>query len=238
MRDPMTPALLLAVALSAAPKALAMPSWTVSDVKPEVAALYADQLAAALREGGFRVVTTAEIATLLTNERQRQLLGCSDESSSCLAELADAVGTDATVLVRLVELDGTYRAHLKVLSSRDGAVLAETRLEAPQPSFGAQLDGAARRLTDALRPPGPRRFAWAPGALGVAGAGAGIACLVLANARYVELQSKLMMPSDADAYAGLASEGKALQAAGWVALSVGIAALVATVALIVLGGGE
>lgn len=115
---------LIAVTLLAAtgPK-VASPPWSVVDVKPELAAFYAEQLAQALRNEGLSVTTAADIATLLGAERQRELLGCSSAGGSCMVELANALGCDATLTVNLAKLGSSFRGLARLLSSRDGAVL-------------------------------------------------------------------------------------------------------------------
>ena len=189
-------ALLLAVLAQTPPKSLAMPAWSVVEVSPELASFYSDHLAKELRANGFTVVTAAEIGALLSAERKKQQLGCSDDTSSCLAELANALGTDATMMVRLVKLDGGLRAHLKMLSSKDSAVLSETQIEAQtQGQLITELSGAARRLAGLVRPPSPlRTFAWATGALTVVGLGSGVTCLLAAANQYRLLELSLDRP--------------------------------------------
>ena len=44
------------------------------------------------RRGFFQVISQQDIATMLGLERQKQLMGCADDSTSCLAELSGALG--------------------------------------------------------------------------------------------------------------------------------------------------
>lgn len=55
-------------------------------------------LATHLREHGLKVMTGRDIGAVLGLERQKQLLGCMDDSTSCSAELAGALGVGALVV--------------------------------------------------------------------------------------------------------------------------------------------
>src|SRR4051812_20243769 len=90
--------------LSQTPKTVASPTWATVDVKPELAGFYADHLAQALRAQGLSVITASEMRTLLSEQRQLQLLGCNADSS-CLAELANALGTQLTLMGSIARLD-------------------------------------------------------------------------------------------------------------------------------------
>src|SRR5262245_60639309 len=56
---------------------------------------FSDRLSA---QGGVSVTTPAQISAVLGVERQKQLLGCSDSSESCSAELAGALGVEALII--------------------------------------------------------------------------------------------------------------------------------------------
>jgi hypothetical protein len=244
------PALLpLLVVLGAAPHSVAAPAWKTVQVPADLADFYAEHLAQALRERGLKVVTASEIATLLSMERQKQLLGCTDDAASCIAELGAALGCDATLLVSLARLEDSYQAQLKVLRSTDGSVLAETRVEASgQKALLAELDDAAARLAQGLAIPaasgevrtsagGAKRLWWIPAVVaGVGAAGAAVGFTVAGNT-YRTLQDQLateMSPPSADSE-GLAQRGQTAQTLGWVGVGVGVAGLVGVGALLLFG---
>lgn len=215
----------------------------------DLAGFYADRLAQALRAHGFKVVTSSEIAALLSNERQKELLGCADSANSCMAELGAALGCDATLLVSVARLEDEYQAQLKVLKSSDGTVLAETRAEAKgQKDFGVALDEAAERLAQGLSggapagelrakvsPGGAKRFWWAPAILAGAGAAAAIGGFVVAGNTYSELEVQLAMAVPLGDAQALAQKGQTAQTIGWVGVGVGAAALVGLGALLLFG---
>jgi hypothetical protein len=91
------------------------------------------------------------MAAILGLERQKQLLGCTDASSSCMAELASALGVDAILAGELAKLGSTYQLDLKVLSAKDGARLAgwSENLKDETLFIGA-LHRAAEAIADAV----------------------------------------------------------------------------------------
>jgi hypothetical protein len=149
-------ALPLAALLSAAPAQtkLAVGSLSTVNVSPELAGFVVEHLAEELRGRGFRVTTSGDMAAILGLERQKQLLGCTDSGSSCLAELASALGVDAVVAGELAKLGATYQLDLKVLSAKDGARLAgwSERLK-DESLLTDALHRAAEAIATAL-PPG------------------------------------------------------------------------------------
>jgi hypothetical protein len=118
-------ALPLAALLAAAPQQtkLALGSLSTVNVPADLASFVMEHLAEELRGRGFRVTTSGDMAAILGLERQKQLLGCTDTGSSCMAELASALGVDAIVAGEFAKLGATYQLDLKVLSAKNGARL-------------------------------------------------------------------------------------------------------------------
>lgn len=238
-----TSVLLAATVLSASPR-LAAPEWATVKVERDLATFFSEEFARSLRENGVPVVTAREIASLLGLERQRQLLGCSGESeSSCLAELGNALGCDATLLVSVALLDGTYQGNIKVVSTRDGSTLVETAIQSDSSKgFVRELAGAAERIATGLTgrtkpPPTLRDRAWIPAVAGATALAGGAVCIGLANARAGDLDAELnrykVVTPRAEA---LAAEGKTFQTVGWIAASLGVAALAGAGAMVLFGG--
>jgi len=118
---------LAALTALAAPPAqfkLALGSIASVQTTPELTTFVTEHLAEELRAKGFRVTTSGDMAAVLGLERQKQLLGCTDANSSCMAELASALGVDAILTGQFAKLAGTYQLDIKVLSAKDGARLA------------------------------------------------------------------------------------------------------------------
>lgn len=229
---------LVSLSAAAAPPKLAMPAWTTVQVTPELAAFYADHLAAALRSNGIEVVTSSEMATLLGIERQKQLLGCADDSS-CMAELGNALGAQTVLKVSVARLDESLRANITVMASLDGAVKGETQIEAANESrFFSALDDAAAELARKLTPEPPkpqgrvRAYSWVPAAVGGLGLVLGTVGLSVARVKYGDLSGAQTY----EAAAPLASEGKAWQGLGVVGFVFAGAGAAAAVLMYVLGG--
>ena len=95
---------------SAAPEPVTLASTGFNAVRiaPEVVASFSDTFALRLNETGkVKVMTSGDVAAVLGAERQRQLLGCSDAASSCMAELASALGADAIAIGDIAVITGS-----------------------------------------------------------------------------------------------------------------------------------
>ncbi len=73
------------------------------------------------RSKRLHVVGQSDVASMLGIERQKQLLGCGESSSSCLAELSGALGTPWLVTGSVARLGKAYRLDLKLLQASTGA---------------------------------------------------------------------------------------------------------------------
>jgi hypothetical protein len=240
--------LMLALAGGAAPTPapkLAALDWTAAKVERELVRFFSDEFARALRARGLSVVTSSEVIAVLGAERQRELLGCNEDRASCLAELGSALGCDDLLMVSLAKLGGTWRANVKVLSSRDGSTMAETVLESDSDKgFARELEGAAARVARALgvgpaaelATTTPRRQAWIPAVGGGAVLLAGGVLLGLASWTSHALDAELSSQhAVTDAAVGLAARGKAFQLSGWVGVGAGLAVLGVAGAMFLFG---
>lgn len=155
---------LLALALltqsPGAPKSLAAPSFSAVNVDQKLAAFYADHLAQQLALSGFPVVSESEIAALVGFERQKELLGCGDTSTSCLAELGNALGVDGLLMGSIAKLENLYQLNVKVVSTGDAKVLAlySSSAEGERALLG-KVEEAAKRIAEQLRAKGLRSTA-------------------------------------------------------------------------------
>src|SRR5512132_1453543 len=68
-------------------------------------------------------IGASDIEAMLGVERQRQLLGCSDNSSSCLAELGGALGAEYILVGTLAKLERSKRLDVKLLDTRTNRVV-------------------------------------------------------------------------------------------------------------------
>lgn len=232
------------------PVKLAAPQLSVLNLDARTATFYNEHVAEALSAQGFRVTTAKEIEELVGLERRRQLVGC-DESSSCLSELANALGVDAIISGEIGKLGGKYQLLLKVNSAIDGRQLSsysarvsgeEAVLDEISKAARAMAPEIARAFGRTLRPTVRERaatardFAWLPAAAGALAAGGGGFCMYQASVRYQQLEnpSAPMTLAEGDA---VRRSGIAFQGAGLAALGVGGAALLASGAMFLFGGG-
>lgn len=234
------------VVLASPPRSLVAPPWRTVQVPADLAEFYSDHLAQALRHTGLKVVTSSEVSSLISLERQKQLLGCAGESASCIAELGAALGCDGVLLVSLAKLEDEYRGNVKVVNAVDGSVLAETTVEATgQKALLGALDEGARRLAQSLGVGAPpqapsgrlKTLWWVPASVAALGAVAAGVGLVGSRLSYDDLSRRLASSQQVtDSEVRLASGGKALQVVGWAGVAVAAAGLVTMGAFLLFGG--
>ncbi len=70
------------------------------------------------------MTTKRDIEQILGLERQKALLGCSEGSTTCLAELSGALGVDAVFSGSLAKTGSSYTVTIRVVRAKDGAEVA------------------------------------------------------------------------------------------------------------------
>lgn len=161
-------ALALTLALGAAapaaatekPKLLVLALTPGGGVDPQVAAALTAQVTEEIaRRGFFTVLSAAEVQTLLGVERQRQLVGCSEETTSCLAELSGALGARFVVSGSLTRVGSAYQLSVQTLDSqRAQPVGRSTRLATDIAEFRSALPFLTAEATATPLPPPPSRL--------------------------------------------------------------------------------
>ena len=102
---------------------IASPGLTGVHVGDKEATFFSDHLAQQLAAAGAKVTSDREISAVLGLERKRQLLGCSENSSQCVTELAGALGVDALVVGDVARLQSHYQVNVKLLSVSSTSLL-------------------------------------------------------------------------------------------------------------------
>lgn len=170
---------LCAISVGSVPT-LASPGLRLIDVEKERGEFFSDSFAQKLTERGVAVRTSSEIAALLGLERQKALLGCSDESSSCMGELAGALGVDGIITGSLAHVGDGWAINIKIISASDGKALAAASTRAADDNALLEwLDqtAAAMALDLGAAPPASRRkWALAPLIGGAALVAGGLGC--------------------------------------------------------------
>ncbi len=230
------------------PIRLALPALAGPRLEDSEAEFYAEDLAQKLTARGLLVTTSKQIATVLGLERQKQLVGCSEDGVSCMAELANALGVDGVVSGEIARLEGgLFQVNLKVLSPTDGRVLASFAGKADNEqalldtlvwasaTLSSDLGRSLKRILppptaealaseeSALRP--LRRKAWIPAVASVGLAAAGGFFYLQSSQRYEQIKR----PSGGTLFTSevnrLRSEGEQFQ------LFAGASAVLATASL-------
>jgi len=214
----------------------------------EQAALVSEEIARALPPSAFKVTTAAQLQTVLGIERQRQLLACGEDSSSCTAELANALGAEVVVSSTLAKSPDGLRCSVVFLSGRDGNTLERVVVDAPGDSalferLDAEVSDAAARLFAALRPgarleprkPGVRKYAVVPAVAALVLGGTAGVMFALSNDAARSLQSRNGQFSDAREVSARASMGRTTETLAWVFAGASVAALAAAGLVFTLG---
>jgi hypothetical protein len=108
--------------ISASQRVAVMKTEVSADLDPAIGQQVTAKIAEALRERTkAEVISSDEIVSLLKHEKERAILGaCTDqETESCLAELASALGADVIASARLSRLPGESGGLLLALSLVD-----------------------------------------------------------------------------------------------------------------------
>jgi len=136
----------------AAPQVLVLDLQAVA-VPPEKAQLLTARIAQSLARNGLDVVTSADLRQLVSLEAERSVNGCDTSSASCIAELANALGTRLVVSGQIGELDKDHLVlQLSLFDSSQGR--AVSREEAAGASIAAVADAIPATLTRLMAPIG------------------------------------------------------------------------------------
>lgn len=124
----MLSSVVLCLALSATPAKARIAVTGLSsagEVDPKVAEAIGESVTAEVAARGyFEPISAGEIATLLGVERQKQLLGCGDDS--CMTEVASALGAPYVMSGSLTKLEGIFQLNLQVIDSQKARTLGRS----------------------------------------------------------------------------------------------------------------
>ncbi len=160
----MTIPVLMAVLLSAAPaeksKLAVLALTSAGEVDAAVARSLTELVTAEVAARGyFDPISSSEIETMLGAERQRQLLGCGEDSTSCLTELAGALGAGFMLTGSLAKVGGVFQLNLQVVDTRNARTLGRTsKLARDFESLRMQVPYAVAEVCGTPLPPAPSRI--------------------------------------------------------------------------------
>lgn len=226
--------------LTAAPVKIATSGFIVTGVEERVADAWVERFATVMgQDGRVKVTTQRDVVQLLGLERQKQLLGCSDESNSCLTELAGALGVDGVLSATIVKNGPGGLATVKVLRVKDASVWvsASERFSSDE-ALQDWLDATARQFTIELAGPsgGTPFVRFVPGLLGVVAGATGGVLFGFSKSDAASLRDAASSPRP-DLVVGLVAErGRAFEAIGLSLIGVGAAGIVGSVLWLIFGG--
>jgi TolB-like protein len=102
------------------------------------------------------VIGRSDIESMLGFEKQKKILGCTEEAS-CLAEIGGALGVEYVVVGSLGRIGGLYRLDMKIVETAKGRVRGRTgeSVEGKEETLVVAVQRAIHRLLDPLvRPAG------------------------------------------------------------------------------------
>ncbi|MBS2031885.1 MAG: hypothetical protein JST54_28570 [Deltaproteobacteria bacterium] len=145
--------LLASPALAAKPPKVMVMDFPATNAFPaDVVAVLNQFLAGAVRDQGFAVMTPADIGAVIGVERQRQLLGCAEDS--CLADLAGAMGTEYIVYGRMAALEKDTALTISLVTSRT-ALSTQVREVVPSHSSSDLLHAIEKLVPKLMAPARP-----------------------------------------------------------------------------------
>ncbi len=234
----------LAILLAATPPSIAVPGVSCVRMEQRLCESFVDRLVATLSERGkVKVVSERDISLLLGLERQRQLLGCANESTSCLAELSGALGVDGVAAISIARSDPYFVTTVRVVRARDGSVWANaTERVTREGEIFDSMDTIAPRLEramlgEAAAPEVTRSSTssiapWIPGGAGIAAASIGLGVFLSAGTERQQLVTHQVSGTAADA---AAQTGRTKEGVGVALMATGGAAVAASVVWLLAG---
>lgn len=110
------------------------------------------------KRGFFAVMTANDVQQLIGLERQKQLLGCGEDSSSCLSELAGAIGVGYVMSGTLTRLGEAYQLTLQALDTQKATPLGRSsRIARDLETLNALVPYAVSEATSTPLPAPPSR---------------------------------------------------------------------------------
>ena len=111
------------------PKLIVLQLATAGGVEPGIGAALTEAVTTEVSSRGFfEVISSKDVETLLNVERQRELMGCSDEATNCLTELAGALGARFVLNGSVARLGDAYQLNLQTMDSQKAQPLGRSTL--------------------------------------------------------------------------------------------------------------
>src|SRR6266542_2602871 len=98
---------------------------SVQGVAPGTATILSDIVVSEVARAGYDVVSQADITAMIGFEKQKKVLGCS-EDSSCLAEIGGALGVDFMLTGQVGQIGTRNRVSLLVVDTKKARAVARS----------------------------------------------------------------------------------------------------------------
>jgi hypothetical protein len=227
-------ALLAASVAWSQPISVAVLDWSGSGLEPAQMGSLSEAFSNRLSRAGASVSSPRTIAAVLGIERQRQLLGCA-EASSCVAEIAGALGTEVIALGDVFKTSKSLRLSLKLIAAKDASILATYEgVASNDDELFALIDPAVEQLYPSAaaklgRPAATKARSWWFVVPTAAGAAAGIGAIVtqsIAAQRFASIpMTSTSDPKNVEDVRQLRADGETAQWATRGLLLAGVAGL-------------
>lgn len=219
--------LLLAAPDSNAPRMVVLDLKQVGGASEGEAALLDDAIVQWVSKAGvFQVISQRDIQTLLGVERQKQLMGCGDEASSCMTELSGALDARFVLSGQLNKLGGTVQLTLQTLDTQKSQVVGRSLKAAKSAQELRAIVPWAVAEATGTPPPKPPSRTWPTvlmvtgGVSMLAGGVVGFAALTRETSLWRELNSQAAL-NTAAYYAGEARDVRERKTMSLVLLAAG-----------------
>lgn len=135
---------------------MAVLDFSPKGVSADGAKVFVDTLALALEEGSqCRVLSAADMRSMVEFESLRETLGCDDAAAACLAELGGALGVGHVITGELVDLgDGSVAITARKVAIVAGQVDGRANITAPS-DLASLREAGPRAATVLLGRPDP-----------------------------------------------------------------------------------
>lgn len=138
----------LVAVLNAAPVSVAIPGVNCAGLPTALCDSLLEHFVIGLSaQRSVKVMAAKDVTALIGLERQRQLMGC--EGSSCVVELANALGVDGLVVMSVTRSSPYYLASARVLRTRDGSAWTQATRRV---ALEGQLFDAMQEMADTFVP--------------------------------------------------------------------------------------
>ncbi len=144
----------LCTAASAAPsgKIAVTEIRNVQGVAPGTATIISDIIVSEVARSGWDVISQSDINAMIGFEKQKKILGCS-EDSSCLAEIGGALGVEFMLAGQVGQIGSRYRISLLLVDAKKAKVTARAAqfCDRNEDALARAAEGTVKEILGSIR---------------------------------------------------------------------------------------